>query len=530
MVFSRRLALVATLLAAPTISAQLLPEVIFSEVTTSTTSTVPGALDASGTPVDTDFTAIADLHVSPDGTQWILKATTAQPNTEANVMLLGSGTTGSIFAQEGQPVGGGAPGEVYDFFDGVAGFNSTNQFAFGARARDGVAGTLEKVIFFDGTNETIRVQQGDPALGLLDLPPAPSGDETFGNSLNSIHLLDDGTVGFVAVTLDNVSSFRRPALFYDDQAFLQSGVDTIGSETWDSFDSNDFRTTRDGMHYVVQGDTENSNAGADDILVVDGVIVAQEGVDLGGGVNVDGIFASRIYDGGSWIARGDVASDDDWVLHNGTVIAQTGSAVTTTSSLVWGDIILLVSQTPSGQPIIAGNTSNPDPNLDQVLVVGDEVVLQEGDVVDLDQNGAADDDAFIRTFQPDDAHVTPDGMLYLLVTLRNAAGDNLGDAFIRTPVGTAPVAEFIRGDSNEDGGLDIADAIFALNLLFGTGGTVTCDDANDSNDDGGFDISDAIYTLAALFSSGSNPGAPFPNCGDDPTPDGFDCVDFASCP
>ena len=51
-----------------------------------------------------------------------------------------------------------------------------------------------------------------------------------------------------------------------------------------------------------------------------------------------------------------------------------------------------------------------------------------------------------------------------------------------------------------------------------------------TNDDGLVDISDAIYLLTSLFSMGPDPEPPFPGCGGDPTGDGLDCASFPLCP
>ena len=44
-------------------------------------------------------------------------------------------------------------------------------------------------------------------------------------------------------------------------------------------------------------------------------------------------------------------------------------------------------------------------------------------------------------------------------------------------------------------------------------------DAADANDDGSIDIADAIYLLSYLFGGGDQPPPPFPDPGIDPTPD-----------
>ena len=77
--------------------------------------------------------------------------------------------------------------------------------------------------------------------------------------------------------------------------------------------------------------------------------------------------------------------------------------------------------------------------------------------------------------------------------------------------GLAPV--FTRGDGNGDGGVNIADASFLLNLLFGAGAGLPCRVAGDANADGSVNISDASFLLNFLFVDGPTPGVPFPECG-----------------
>lgn len=421
-------------------------QVIYSEVDGHPTSQVPGALDLAGNPVVTEFKALEDLVFSPDGSMWIVKARNELGSDLETMLLIGSGTTGMMLAQEGQPVAGGVPGELYEFFDASAGFTSdATQFAFGARARGGDPTTKEKVIQFDGTNFTIIAQESDAANGLMDLPPDPSGDETFGNSLNSIHMLDDGRVGFVAVTINNVHSSRRPALFYDSNAFAQSGVTPIDGDLWDSFDSDDFRTTPDGMHWFAQGDDEGSTT-TDDILAVDGVVVLREGSMIPStAITVDAVFSTNMNSDGDWFSRGDDPANDDWAVSNGELFAATGDPITPGAPENWGDVFLAFTGNNVGDWVLAGNTDSGDTATDSVIVLnGRDVVVREGDPVDLDGNGIADDDAFIgrgnetsSAFNPDDFFLTDDGILYFFAPLRDSMGNDLGifgsggDSFLR---------------------------------------------------------------------------------------------------
>lgn len=68
--------------------------------------------------------------------------------------------------------------------------------------------------------------------------------------------------------------------------------------------------------------------------------------------------------------------------------------------------------------------------------------------------------------------------------------------------------EFRRGDSNGDGGVNIADAVHILLWRFGGGEAPGCLDAADVNDDDLHDLSDAIFELNYLFLSGPAPPAP----------------------
>ena len=96
------------------------------------------------------------------------------------------------------------------------------------------------------------------------------------------------------------------------------------------------------------------------------------------------------------------------------------------------------------------------------------------------------------------------------------------------------IQAFRRGDVNLDQTVDIADPTSLLLGLFqGTGGAFqggvfNCEDAADANDDGLVNIADAIQILEFLFVG----GAPLPEpveCGVDPTDDPLDCVQSTSC-
>jgi PKD repeat protein len=84
-----------------------------------------------------------------------------------------------------------------------------------------------------------------------------------------------------------------------------------------------------------------------------------------------------------------------------------------------------------------------------------------------------------------------------------------------------PDMSFKRGDANDDGNSDIADAVFLLNYLFASGRDPHCLDTADVNDNGTVNIDDPVYLLSVLFDvkdSPPPPAPPFDQCGLDQSP------------
>lgn len=95
-------------------------------------------------------------------------------------------------------------------------------------------------------------------------------------------------------------------------------------------------------------------------------------------------------------------------------------------------------------------------------------------------------------------------------------------------VGGMAGPDFIRGDANTDGVVDISDGLFIAWWFFGLGPAGTCEDAADANGNGQLDtMMDPLTVLNFLFVAGAPPVAPFPMCGSAPALVG--CVSSA-CP
>ena len=139
------------------------------------------------------------------------------------------------------------------------------------------------------------------------------------------------------------------------------------------------------------------------------------------------------------------------------------------------------------------------------------------------------------------ATFVPDGSLLLLtceeadpvlvrVTVADGACEDSASAEIEIFCENVDFS-FRRGDSNDDGRIDLSDGVFTLNHLFTGGPTPACREAANTNADANVDISDASFTFAFLFLGGPPPPTPGPVGECNEVVAAFaDCDRFVSCP
>jgi hypothetical protein len=155
------------------------------------------------------------------------------------------------------------------------------------------------------------------------------------------------------------------------------------------------------------------------------------------------------------------------------------------------------------QSVVLGDTTNPVgagpfPEPDGLPLLGVRYrVAQEATLKFVDHVGEI----------PFDNRVTVEGLGYVPQTRLGA----------RLVLGSL-AAEFIRGDANLNSGIEITDSIFILRWLFLGGDRPPCLDAADANDIGLVDLSDSVWILRYLFLGGPPPPSPFPDPGEDLSP------------
>ena len=107
-------------------------------------------------------------------------------------------------------------------------------------------------------------------------------------------------------------------------------------------------------------------------------------------------------------------------------------------------------------------------------------------------------------------------------TLDDDVADQAGAAYV---FGLAD--EFVRGDVNADGVLNLADPIAGLVYLF-LGGSVSCREALDVNDNGMTELADPIYELMFLYTDGPDPPSPYSECGEADS-ETLGCASYDAC-
>jgi len=149
-----------------------------------------------------------------------------------------------------------------------------------------------------------------------------------------------------------------------------------------------------------------------------------------------------------------------------------------------------------------------DANTDQADTDGDG----NGDVCDIcpghDDNVDTDGDSV-----PDGCDICPG-----FDDLADADGDNVPDSCDNCPEtanpgqedsngnGIGDACDYICGDANDDGDLNVADAVFLINYVFNSGAAPVPVCVGDANNDGDTNVADAVYMINYVFKSGPAPG------------------------
>ncbi|MCH8880000.1 MAG: hypothetical protein IID34_08970 [Planctomycetes bacterium] len=463
------------------------PIVIFSEVAGDPTAQVPGL------PPGSEFESFDRIYQSPDGSMWIMSASVAVlPSAGDEVIIIGFGPTSAgsgVVVHEGTPAPWAA-GENIGVIDRNLGINDSGHYAF-ANNTNGPFSADEYIIFWDGSFSVVA-QEGQTVPGF--------DGNVFGFTLNSPHILNDGSVGFRAPsTVGSLPSSDDDFLFLGTTIVAHEGVTIPGNQAggamqpWDAFDSQDYyHSASDGSSHIIQGDLTGSTS-SDDVVVVNGLVVVQEDYPVAGMPSpVNTIREVSMTTNGDWFVRGGNDDSQDWIVYNGSVLSATGDEVPGSGGTefyddgVFSATYFAMTGNSLGDYVIGATTDNPDVEADAILVFnGTDVIARQGDPVDLDGNGLFDDDTFIDIFNNDDAFLTNDLMYYFTATLQDAVGGaSLGQAYMVLSLGAGGCAGDDECDDEDACTDDLCDPEAEDADEFGcTNGPTNCDDENECTAD-----------------------------------------------
>jgi hypothetical protein len=402
----------------------------------------------------------------------------------------------------------------------VLGINDAGQFSFSGI--DAAATTQDAYVAkWDGTQFVSVAREGA-------LVPAFGDGEAFGTTFGSATIRSDGSVSFMANMTP--AGATDQALFRADGTIsvARKGVDIPADQfgdasfTYKAFDSGGtlgqgFHMSADGLSWSMTGTVNNTVTTADDVGVYTGAVKIEENVTLPGGLFVETTAAaSPLYmyteSNGDWYAYGSNNGGQDWVLRNAALLAATDTPIFTGATELWDDApyaqcFFLAVGNNNGDFVVGGTTNSTTDRANAVLVLNNTtVVMRENDPVDLDGNGTFDDDTYVRTFRDDQAFLSDDGELYIVVRLRSGAAafcgatdTDIGQALVRINVGgTGPSCDY---DYNQDENVDLLDAQQMAQVFVG----LLSPEANwldgDLNGDENADLTDA-QILAAYVVSG----------------------------
>lgn len=442
------MAVLATVGMATSAQAGLIASAIFAE--SGAKASVPGIGGSS-------FTAFDRPYRSLNGQWWIITATISGGTTATDeVVIVGSGTTGSVVAQEGVTL---INGQVIRSasIDQRAAVNDSGAYAFTAQ--------FDLIPSMSGSSVADAIVSGDqmtsPARAFRSFDAISSlTDIGWGTAISSPSIDNAGRIAARTTSLRGINGASNPVAAVDSGLFRNSGATLDaregdaatspggGADLWQNFAADDYTVDASGNNWVALGDTNGATA-TDQMLVYNNSIVLQEGTDstaLGSNIAASGIREASILPSGHWWAHGGNVDGTDWVVYGTdavtkSVLAKTDDAITPGSSETWDDTpfancFFAFAADNDGNYVIGGTTNNADAGANAVLVYnGLSVILREGDQVDLDGNGILDDDAFLATFNNDDLFLAGN-LLYFTADIRDAAGTALGQAYMVVQVPT----------------------------------------------------------------------------------------------
>lgn len=495
----------------PTTLASAAVEVVYSQVSSypvPPSNLVPAG---AGVPAGTAFRLISSgkafdrVYRSPDGSRWIISAFTSLATHVDQIIIVGSGTSGATVVREGTAFGSPNAELIQLIFRKMA-ITDAGQYTF-AQNSFGPTAADQYIVKWNGAAFVIAAQEGQPVPGVAG--------EVWGGTLDSASITNAGTVGFVGLgTVGALPTTEDGFCMLGNTIVAQEGVTVPGGQAgggtlgWEGINTDDAYFSADGLHHMIVGHLTGTVN--DYIVVIDGTVVLQEGIVVPGSGYISAIAADTtglreqlMMANGDWFVRGSNLDMMDWVVRNGAVIAETDAPIATGSTELFDDNLFafeacffFMQGNNNGDYVIGGVTNAADLNANAVLVLNNQTVIaREGDMVDINDNGINDDDAFISVFNNDAGFLTEDGWLYFTADLRNGLGTNIGQAFLRKNITPVLVCLPDVAPKGGDGHVNVSDLLAVINGWGACSAPCPPTCAADTNGDCNVNVTDLLAVI-----------------------------------
>ena len=395
-------------------------DVVFSEIANHPSSILAGVPGVQ-------INYVGPPSISPDGSHYGVHVGVDSFIFESDEYLVLDGT---VLVQEGSIPSWSPGGLEISWFQPGFKVDNSGTLTFAGELQTFPSGSFD---FLASINPSGTYQL--EALEGTQLVGAPAG--WMAQDLDGVVQTNAG-IGYHSYTL-GVPQGQRYMFMLDGNVFLQAGATAPGgqltglNEAWDVFSRHRFETTSDSLQYVVDGTIQGSND-TDDVIVRNGLVVAQEGFPLPGDdpqrIVTNRLWAWHMADNGDWMAGGGYengqSGDIDWIALNGKEVAREGQPITADSPLIYRDLFFSATCNAVGDYLIGGRVQAPNTSNTVLVLNGNRLIAQEGDPVDLDGNGLFDDNLFYANFGSGGPVLTDDRRVLFNGEFRNAAGTNMG--------------------------------------------------------------------------------------------------------
>ncbi|MBL8060664.1 MAG: hypothetical protein JNK63_08135 [Chthonomonas sp.] len=485
-------------LAAASLAVAAPPKVVLSNIVGDPTNAIPGGTFWQAGDADTFDT----IRISADGSRFAISGEQENGATDLDIVVLGTRVPfglNAVVAREGDPTGFLA--ETWVLIRDAIAVGNDGTVAMAGDTNN--VGTDDIVVSWFGGLPTLLGREGDPI-------PALGGTVFMGGANNGVNILNNGAVRWISTGLTGALPGQNQMAYEkngaSDTVLARSGITVPTNQGFapdqgiSTFNGADrlLSAAQSGDFYypVTLLGPSTSNVG----YVLNNAMTVQEGViPSGSGFATaptsmsSGPTHALSSNGAYRIARGTLlTSAIDFVMLNNEVVAATDRPISPGNPLSWDDTVYAATFLHStlnnyGEYAIGGLVNSGNPAQDALVMfyaAGKATqVLAEGEPIDVNGDGLANDDAFLSIFDDDTMTVTDGNIAYLAVEMVNSSATYIGDAVIEVYLP-------LTGDVDNSGEVDAADIDYVISQ-FGS-----ADPAADCDGSGEVDAADIDIVIA----------------------------------